>query len=89
MKMGTLDFSKYDGSPTPGSLSSPHQLLLGVDLARETRELLSDMSLLRRSTLGFLQQFVRGCKNPKQSQYSKRSQIGLYAGKDIRCVLWT
>eukprot|EP00752_Nemacystus_decipiens_P004467 g4079.t1 len=42
------------------------------------------MSLLRRSTLGFLQEFVRGCKNPKKSQYSKRSQIGLYAGKDIR-----
>ncbi|CAM9490490.1 unnamed protein product [Pylaiella littoralis] len=42
------------------------------------------MSLLRRSALTFLQDFARGCKNPKMTQYSKRSQIGLYAGRDIR-----
>ena len=43
-----------------------------------------DMSLLRRPSMGLLQDFARGCKNPKMTQYSKRSQVGLYAGKDIR-----
>ncbi|CAM9511944.1 unnamed protein product [Scytosiphon promiscuus] len=42
------------------------------------------MSLLRKSAQDFLQNFVRGCKNPRQTQYSKRSQVGLYCGKDIR-----
>ncbi|CAM9283427.1 unnamed protein product [Laminaria digitata] len=42
------------------------------------------MSLLRRQSMGLLQDFARGCKNPKMTQYSKRSQVGLYAGKDIR-----
>lgn len=43
-----------------------------------------NMSLLRRPSMGLLQDFSRGCKNPKMTQYSKRSQVGLYAGKDIR-----
>lgn len=44
------------------------------------------MSLLRRNTVGCLQTLARGCKNPKKPQHSKRSQIGLYAGKDIGWV---
>lgn len=44
------------------------------------------MSLLRKSAQEFLQNFARGCKNPRQPQYSKRSQVGLYCGKDIRSV---
>ncbi|CAM9125872.1 unnamed protein product, partial [Ascophyllum nodosum] len=42
------------------------------------------MSLLRRSPLEFVRALARGCKNPRKGQISKRSQIGLYAGKDIR-----
>ncbi|CAM9412147.1 unnamed protein product [Discosporangium mesarthrocarpum] len=38
----------------------------------------------RSSSLEFLQNFARGCKNPRMKQHSKRSQTGLYAGKDIR-----
>ncbi|CAN0027139.1 unnamed protein product [Ectocarpus sp. 8 AP-2014] len=41
------------------------------------------MSLLRRNTVECLQTLARGCKNPKKPQHSKRSQIGLYGGKDI------
>lgn len=45
------------------------------------------MSLLGRNTVGcLLQTIARGCKNPKQPQHSKRSQIGLYAGRDIGWV---
>ena len=74
------------GSPS-SSATSTTPARVRLPLTRGTQGgLLWKMSLLRRSTVGFLEAFVRGCKNPKKSQYSKRSQIGLYAGKDIRCV---
>lgn len=76
---GPLSLSRFCSSTTRSVRPS---LSLG------TRGLISEMSLLRRSTLGFLQEFVRGCKNPRKSQYSNRSQVGLYAGKDIRYVCW-
>eukprot|EP00904_Undaria_pinnatifida_P000350 jgi/Undpi1/10315/HiC_scaffold_28.g12766.m1 len=55
-----------------------------VMAVRSERPTAVSMSLLRRPSVGFVQDFARGCKNPKMTQYSKRSQIGLYAGKDIR-----
>lgn len=71
---------------------NPHVRLIDVELVLRVSLSLwksswsgGTMSLLRRSLLSFVQEFARGCKNPRKPQYSKRSQIGLYAGKDIRC----